>query len=324
MEYIITSPLVYRQKALDEINFDSYKELGESYTLGNFNNDEKKVLTDAKNSIFIHNIFPVHISKENLDLCNLEKIIESVEENMIKKSKSFAIETAAYRSDIHTRDLEVKLGESLESIGYKADLENPETIIYSFLQGKNLYLGVVDTDETIYRYLDNSKKFSRVEDRLNRAQYKLVEAFDRFNIDIKDGIAMDIGAAPGGWTKELIDRGFKVYAIDPAKLDNSLKDNKNVVHIKDKIENVDINYKNFDIIVNDMNCNPIRSAEIMVNTSKFLKKGGLAIMTAKLVSKNVDFFIDGVIHTANGVYDIKEIKHLQQNREEITFLFEHK
>lgn len=77
MEYIITSPLVYRQKALDEINFDSYKELGESYTLGNVNNDEKEVLTDAKNSIFIHNIFPVHISKENLDLCNLEKIKEN-------------------------------------------------------------------------------------------------------------------------------------------------------------------------------------------------------------------------------------------------------
>lgn len=32
-------------------------------------------------------------------------------------------------------------------------------------------------------------------------------------------IALDLGAAPGGWTAQLAGLGYSVIAIDPAKLD---------------------------------------------------------------------------------------------------------
>jgi len=322
MEYLIAVPWMFRGKAAKEINFNVSKEFEDGYMLGS-SGDKEIVLKNAKNSIFIHNIFPVQIKKDNFNLESLGDLAKEFDNlKILKKSKSFAIETAAYRSEVKTRDFEVKFGQKLESLGYSVDLNKPEQIVYAFLHDKEVYLGCLNKNEVIYRYLDNSKVFSKIKNRLNRAQYKLVEALDRFNMNIDDGLALDIGAAPGGWTTELLNHGFKVYAIDPANLDDSLERNENVIHIKDKIENVDFKGLQFDVIVNDMNSDPVESAKIMVDNSKYLKKGGLAIMTAKLVTKNVDRFIKDVLDIIKDEYFIKTIKHLQQNRQEITFILE--
>jgi len=324
MEYIIAVPWMFRSKAAREINFDISKEFEDGYMLGSAGNKEI-VLKNAKNSVFVHNMFPIQIKKDNFNLESLDDLIKEFDNSQIlEKSKSFAVETASYRSKVKTRDFEVKFGQKLESLGYTVDLNRPEQIVYSFLHDKEVYLGCLNKNEIVYRYLDNSKVFSKIKNRLNRAQYKLVEALDRFDISIQDGVAMDIGAAPGGWTTELINHGFKVYAIDPAKLDESLENNEKVTHIKGKIENANFEGLKFDIIVNDMNCEPVESAKIMVDNSKYLKNGGLAIMTAKLVNKKVDKFIADVSDTIKDEYSIKAIKHLQQNRQEITFILEKK
>ncbi len=45
-------------------------------------------------------------------------------------------------------------------------------------------------------------------------------------------MAVDVGAAPGGWTRLLARACAPVYAIDPANLDPDVVALPNVVHIK--------------------------------------------------------------------------------------------
>ena len=76
------------------------------------------------------------------------------------------------------------------------------------------------------------------ESRLNRSQFKLIEALERFNIQLNGNgsYALDLGASPGGWSKVLFSHGYNVIAIDKGELDNSLKNKPQIYHIKETIK----------------------------------------------------------------------------------------
>jgi len=67
---------------------------------------------------------------------------------------------------------------------------------------------------------------------VSRGGYKLEKAIKQFNIDLKDKVAMDIGASTGGFTDCMLQNGAKlVYAIDVGygQLDWKLRNNNKVV-----------------------------------------------------------------------------------------------
>jgi 23S rRNA (cytidine1920-2'-O)/16S rRNA (cytidine1409-2'-O)-methyltransferase len=50
---------------------------------------------------------------------------------------------------------------------------------------------------------------------VSRGGVKLAHALDRFTIEVRDRIALDVGASTGGFTEVLLDRGARrVYAVD--------------------------------------------------------------------------------------------------------------
>lgn len=54
-----------------------------------------------------------------------------------------------------------------------------------------------------------------IESRRLRGHVKLATALDAFRLDVKGVVAVDVGAAAGGFTSALLDRGAKrVYAVD--------------------------------------------------------------------------------------------------------------
>ena len=69
----------------------------------------------------------------------------------------------------------------------------------------------------------------------SRAYFKLEEALDLAGVeDLGGKRALDLGAAPGGWTECLLDRGASVVAVDPGALDDAVARRPGVRHIQKK------------------------------------------------------------------------------------------
>ncbi len=90
---------------------------------------------------------------------------------------------------------------------------------------------------------------------VSRSAYKLNSFLEELKLDIRDGVALDIGSSTGGFTQVLLENGVKeVSAVDVGKeqLHRSLLENKRVI----SYESCDIrkfkSEKVFDIVVSDV------------------------------------------------------------------------
>jgi 23S rRNA (cytidine1920-2'-O)/16S rRNA (cytidine1409-2'-O)-methyltransferase len=120
---------------------------------------------------------------------------------------------------------------------------------------------------------------------VSRGGIKLDYAIDFFNINVKDKIALDIGASTGGFTDCLLQYGAeKVYALDVGYgiIDYKLRCDKRVV----VIERENFRYTKFetigelvDLITIDVSF--ISLKKIIPNAINFLKKSGGIILLIK-------------------------------------------
>lgn len=70
-------------------------------------------------------------------------------------------------------------------------------------------------------------------DAPSRAARKLVEAFEWIGRAPEPGdVAVDLGAAPGGWTSVLLEKRVQVIAVDPANLAPALRKRRGLIHLK--------------------------------------------------------------------------------------------
>jgi 23S rRNA (cytidine2498-2'-O)-methyltransferase len=87
--------------------------------------------------------------------------------------------------------------------------------------------------------LNGIHRVSMSPDAPSRSYLKLAEAFDVF-LDgkeqaqwLKPGMsAVDLGAAPGGWTWQLVQRGLKVTAVDNGPLKGAAAGHPNIRHLR--------------------------------------------------------------------------------------------
>lgn len=91
-----------------------------------------------------------------------------------------------------------------------------------------------------------------------RAWHKMQEAHSLFQLNIvKDQTVVEIGSAPGGISFYLLNIGVNLIAIDPAKMDFSLKKNypELLTHLRKSVFDVDRRHlpKNVDWLISDLN-----------------------------------------------------------------------
>jgi len=218
--------------------------------------------------------------------------------------------------------IETKFG----ATAYFNDKEIPsdigQKIVSVLIFGKGLYIGVGSVSENLYPVSDPYRIFSRWETHISRAEFKLREALQLLHYKPKNaGLAVDLGAAPGGWSLVLAEYGMDVIAVDPAKLDNRLLEVKNITHFKGKSQDFHTD-KKIDLLVNDMNMEPRDSASIVVSFSKNLKTGALLVMTIKLVSGPFEKRVQEVCKILEDEFKLLDIRLLFHNRQEVTAFFE--
>ena len=77
--------------------------------------------------------------------------------------------------------------------------------------------------------IKNKKKW------VSRGSYKLLEAIEKFNLDLTNKICLDVGASTGGFTQVLLSKGAKkIYSLDSGtnQLDFTLRQNEKVISLE--------------------------------------------------------------------------------------------
>lgn len=136
------------------------------------------------------------------------------------------------------RKFEKPLTIALKKAGLLTDDPNKPRLLLTFLSGQKVFVG--------YAYVDNSAKWPMGIPRLkfpkeapSRSTLKLEEAWHQFiprqqwDIRLAPSMrAVDLGAAPGGWTWQLVNRHMYVTAIDNGPMQQALMDSGQVEHFK--------------------------------------------------------------------------------------------
>jgi 23S rRNA (cytidine2498-2'-O)-methyltransferase len=121
-----------------------------------------------------------------------------------------------------TRPLAPHLERALAKAGMALDdASAQERLHVFFVGGRACYVGVSDVANAA-PVADGHRAPAHAGGRASRSTLKLAEAFMHFmpRPQFEPGLtAVDLGASPGGWTWQLVKRGFHVVAVDNGAMD---------------------------------------------------------------------------------------------------------
>lgn len=203
--------------------------------------------------------------------------------------------------------------------GVKPVVKDADRILSIYAADESLYAGLSYPDDNLSDWPGGAIRYRKEEGQISRAQFKLLEAEQTFGLDFRDySRALDIGAAPGGWTSLLLDRGLEVTAIDPGDLHPSLKRNPRLTFHRKNAAEVKLAQGKFDLLVCDMSWSPKQMAKLVKDLLDALQVGGTAIITVKLLHKKPFQTIKEVMKQLEPVLELQKAKQLFHNREELT------
>lgn len=165
-------------------------------------------------------------------------------------------------------------------------------------------------------------RLSRGPEQVSRAEFKLEELFQAYPVPLPDrGRAVDLGAAPGGWTRILRDRGLDVWAIDPGALADSLTGDPRVHHVATTVgEFFRYNRTRFDLAVNDLRMDPRLSTRVMLDAAGALRPGAHIVLTLKTGSRRPLDTVRDCLRLLRERYQVLFARQLYHNRKEVTVL----
>ena len=228
--------------------------------------------------------------------------------------------------EFSNRDLTNKLAERLNASGYHVEPREAEICISVTVFQNRAYMGISLIKDNVSDWTGGILFFSK-ENIISRAEFKIEEAFKVFDININNNMrALDLGAAPGGWTHFLSEKGICVDAVDPACLDDRVLNSDRVTHFKMTAQEFMRLYpeKCYDIIVNDMRMDTNESVDIMACISEQLKPDGICILTLKLPKKNVQKRINIAREVLSKRFKTVKIRQLYYNLSEVTAFLKNK
>jgi 23S rRNA (cytidine2498-2'-O)-methyltransferase len=167
------------------------------------------------------------------------------------------------------------------------DVRNPEVVISLVVLQEVGFVGISPVAFNLSDWAGGMRRFARTGEQLSRAEFKLLEAFEVFDVELPSrGKALDLGASPGGWTRLLRERGFSVLAVDPAPLAPGLISDKGVRYLQgyaqEWVERFKSVQEKFDIVVSDMRMDARDAARFMVDAAPLMHLRSIAIVTLKL------------------------------------------
>ncbi|MBO7746035.1 SAM-dependent methyltransferase [Paenibacillus sp. MWE-103] len=216
-------------------------------------------------------------------------------------------------------DTKTVLEAVIMELGGETTMQAPEQILSVFAGTDELYVGWGTPTEQLSDWPGGAVRFQREEGQISRAKFKLLEAERAFNLHFETfRDALDIGAAPGGWTQLLLERGLRVTSIDPAELHPKLDGYPRLTALKKNASDVTFAPGSFDLLVCDMSWSPMQMAKLVLEKTDALREGAAAVITIKLMHKKPLQTIRDVVAKLETAFELRKAKQLFHNRDEMT------
>ncbi|MFT4175107.1 MAG: hypothetical protein QM627_00490 [Luteolibacter sp.] len=139
---------------------------------------------------------------------------------------------------------------------------------------------------------------------------------------------LELGACPGGMTSELLERGFRVTAVDRAPLDKRLDGAAGLkFFLGDVREFRPAAGERYQALLCDMNGDPLEAFRQVLRLSGHLETGGVVIFTLKSTGAEdcreiLKLLGEVLAIAADGGLECLVKTHLTYNRYELTLIFE--
>lgn len=233
----------------------------------------------------------------------------------------FALHIRGQKEERETmRETSQLILQSLEEAGYQHDPKQAIQILSLYVTDTGIFAGYSTKSENLSEWNGGEVHLSP-KGTISRAELKLEEVFIEMEGLPDSGRALDLGAAPGGWTHFLLNKGFRVTAVDPAKMDPAVRV-KEMKHYKMVTQQFirEIPKKEYALIVNDMKMDIWESIEIMMDFTAYLTDEGVGVITLKLPKRVRYHTIQKVLGTLEKGFRVLKAKQLFHNRSEITVI----
>lgn len=295
--------------------------------------------------IFVRHLAPVQaIATLNTTERDIGTIATALAElptfRLLERGSHFAVQSRLIQTDrskgerlYSSGQLNRVLAEAFaEETGAIEDIKKPQIVLSILCTMQKGYLGISAAEDNLSSWPGGARQFASRPEQISRAEFKLLEALEVFGVSLPErGYALDLGAAPGGWTRLLLDTGLQVVAVDPANLDPRVARRAHLEHYRSYAENyleeALRKHTRFDIIVNDMRMDAREAARLLVRASPCLRTEGFVLSVFKL--PHATHVIDplenlkSALHILSTSYGIVQAHQLYHNRQEITVVAAH-
>ncbi len=280
--------------------------------------------------VFVRHVCPVHVSRS---LCGERgRDVATIEEAGLEACRgnadatlSFSVQTRLLiQSAYKPYEVGTRLATAVsQATGAVLDVRAPRQVLSVVVgPGPSVYAGWSRVEDNLSNWAGGMRRFARESGQVSRAEFKLLEALEVFGVVlVPQGEALDLGAAPGGWTRVLRARGLRVTAVDPAELDPSVQSDPGVRHERTTAEQfiAAVPAKQlFSFIGNDMRQDARDSARVMVSAARLLAPEGVGVMTCKLAQDYRSAGLEAALAILRKGYRILGARHLFHNRSEVT------
>jgi len=275
--------------------------------------------------LFLRHLFPVMLTVPATNLQEIVAAAVALLPTELSNSK-VAVQSRIFDEEPVYRAIDIKNSIDHYVVARQGlpTVKNPDFIV-SILIASKAYVGFSRTRDNLTSWSGGAVHYGGAQNSINRAQHKLEEALEVLEIDISQCTsALDLGAAPGGWTKLLLSKGLNVTAVDTGELQPELLKNRKLTFLRQNAFNLKLPQLKFDVITCDMSWNPRNTAELLNTLAPAVKPQGKLIVTVKFMGNSPLGTTRDCILRLNESYVFIKGRHLWHNREELTLYLEKK
>jgi 23S rRNA (cytidine2498-2'-O)-methyltransferase len=297
-------------------------------------------LTAEQHPIFVRHLAPVQaivpLQNTEQDVSELAVAVASLPTfDYLERGQRFAVQTRIiqsegsavkrpYSSGLLNQALATAIA---EETGAVESIKKPQIVVSLLCAADKAYLGISLAKENLSAWPGGARHFAQTPEQISRAEFKLLEALEVFGVALPaHGRVLDLGAAPGGWARLLVEAGLQVVAVDPANLDPRVKGLPGLEHFRGYaefyLEDAVRTHQRFDVIVNDMRMDARDAARLLGLASRCLQSDGFVISVFKLPHATHDInpltTLQHALSLLEKNYGIVQARQLFHNRQEVT------